>query len=229
MSDKPRVPLEEWLSIRRAHAHENLKIQAAEREAKKKLIRRNAIINHAPELADPVNREQLIELIRIMTIELYEESEEVRRSIELKIYNVLWYNIPITLRNAYKKYGQIIIPRSPGFMYKASVEYGQGYDLWVSTDIPNYYEQFTERSVIEKCKPDRLFAIDKLVAKYYAVIRKMHNRETMLAGRFYTVYTRYDLLKRDPVAYEVYVNNKLYQISDEVEKDLEVEFEADND
>lgn len=225
IESKSRVPFEQWQQERRERAAAKSKAVAAQKELERKKIRRNALINETPELAESVTRKQLIELIRFMTKEFDDTAKATKILIDEKITRILSIGIPTPLLHAYKKYGRHIIPRSPGFFYKASQEYGGGHDIWVNPDVPNFYTQFTEMDVLEELKPQQLFTIDKLVKKYFDTIATMYAHETRLAGRFYNVYNRLALLKKDAFAYKIYVDNKLYEIKDDEEFDVDMDYE----
>jgi len=220
-----RVPLEQWQAERRERAAQKSKDVATFKELERKKIRRNAMINETPELTEPVTRKQLIELIRLMTKEHDDKARETKLIIDKRITLILRMGIDTTLLNCYKKYGRHIIPTSPGFFYMASKEYGGGYDLWVNPDVPNFYTQFTEMDAIRRLKPDWLFKLDKLVKLYYDTIATIYARESGLAARFYNIYNRFGLLKKDPFAYRIYVDNKLYEIKDDEEFDVDMDDE----
>jgi len=220
-----RVPLEQWQAERRERAALKSKAVAAQKELERKKITRNAMINETPELAEQVTRKQLIELIRLMTKEHDDKAKELKSTIDRKITSILRIGIDVSLLNCYKKYGRHTIPRCPGFFYMASQEYGGGYDMWVNPDVPNFYTQFTEMGVLEELKPEQLFTIDKLVKKYYDTIAKIYAQESGLAARFYNVFNRFGLLKKDPFAYRIYVDNKLYEIKDDEEFDVDMDNE----
>lgn len=215
--ERLKVPFKDWADLRRIRAAEVNHSRAEERRQIRKQIQRDAIMKDGDKMADPVTRAQLIELIRISTKGITDDMDAILASLNKKATIVLHAALPKSLRTAYKLYSRTVIPRSPGFMYVASKEFGGGEQLWLTPDVPCYFEQFTERSVIEKQRPIFIFTMDKLVAKYYSLLKQLKTREVGLAYKLYGIFTRYELLKKQPDLYKIYVDNKLYDIQDEYE------------
>ena len=55
----------------------------------------------------------------------------------------------------------------PGFLYKASEEYGAGLTLWAMPNIPYYFVQNTEQKVLMEHKSQFLVNVDQSIKFYH--------------------------------------------------------------
>lgn len=178
--------------------------------ARAKIIRREAAND---DLTALVSRRQLNELIRIITLPDTESVERLWRLINKHATTALSPFIPVDLIRAYNKYKKVsstIIPRTPGFLYKAPPEWGRHYDLWLTPDLPCYIPQFTEQELIIKHKPEKKAIIDKHIVSYFKAIQARAKLEMSLATRLYNICTRYDLLVKNADFYKLYMDNELF-------------------
>lgn len=178
--------------------------------ARAKIIRREAAND---DLTALVSRRQLNELIRIITLPDTESVERLWRLINKHATTALSPFIPVDLIRAYNKYKKVsstIIPRTPGFLYKAPPEWGRHYDLWLTPDLPCYIPQFTEQELIIKHKPEKKELIDKHIVSYFKAIQSRAKLEMSLATRLYNICTRYDLLVKNADFYKLYMDNELF-------------------
>lgn len=182
--------------------------------ARAKLIRREAVDNN-DDLTALISRKQLNVLIRVITQPDTDKIEHTLSVINRHATSALSPFIPvdiIRLYNKYKKVNNIIIPRTPGFIYKAPVEWGRHYDLWLTPDIPCYILQYTEPALIAQYKPEKKRLIDKNIVLYHRAVQYRAKLEMSLARRLYNICTRYDLLVKNADFYKLYIDNKLYEL-----------------
>jgi len=178
--------------------------------ARAKIIRREAADD---DLTALVSRRQLNELIRIITLPDTEAIERLWRLMNKHATTALSPFIPVDLIRSYNKYKKVsstIIPRTPGFIYKAPIEWGHHYDLWLTPDLPCYIPQFTEQELIIKYKPEKKEIIDRHIVSYFKAIQSRAKLEMSLATRLYNICTRYDLLVKNADFYKLYMDNKLF-------------------
>lgn len=178
--------------------------------ARAKIIRREAVDD---DLTALISRRQLNELIRLITLPDTEKIDRFLRLINKHASQALSPFIPVDLVRLYNKYKKIssaVIPRTPGFIYKAPIDWGRHYDLWLTPDIPCYIPQFTEQELIAQYKPEKKALIDKSIVSYYRAIQYRAKLEMSLARRLYNICTRYDLLIKNADFYKIYMDNKLF-------------------
>ena len=102
----------------------------------------------------------------------------------------------------------------PGFMYKASEEYGGGLTFWATPSIPYYFEQNTEQKVLLENKSSFLFSVDKAISFYHEHLKKRQEKELKYASTIIQkgVYSYFDLLKLNPFWFEILYNELKSQI-----------------
>ena len=98
---------------------------------------------------------------------------------------------------------------SPGFLYKASEEYGDGLTFWACPDIPYYFKQNSEQNILLEYKPWFLVKVDLAVKYYHAHLNKRADKELQYASLIFTknIRTYYDLLKLNPFWYKLLFDN----------------------
>lgn len=179
-----------------------------------KQIRKKAVDND-DDLTALVSRRQLNELIRIITQPDTDHINHCMTVINRHATQALRYFIPVKVLRLYNQYKDVypaLIPRTPGFIYKAPPEWGHNYDMWLTPDIPCYIKQYTEPMLIAKYKPRKKELIDRQIVIYYKYIQYRAKLEMSLARRMYNIVTRYDLLVKNADFYKIFMDNKLYEL-----------------
>lgn len=173
---------------------------------RRKAIQRAAFNQNKLSLADEIPKYELTELIKILTKTTAQAVSRYESWINKKLARSLRPFIPGTLRFCFYKYPQSVVP-CPGFLYKASEEYGGGTQIWAKPNIPYYIPQGTELDLLKSTKPDILFSIDKLVAAYNRYNTELRKKELRYAGTLISkkITTYYSLLKVNPFWF-----NRLY-------------------
>lgn len=112
--------------------------------------------------------------------------------------------IPIAVKNCYDKHRDSM-KDNPGFMYVASTDYGGGKSFWATPDLPYYFPQGSEKTVLLREKSRFLFSIDKAVAEFDAARSKQAEMEMKYASKLVQMKqgTFYDLLKLNPFWFEI--------------------------
>ena len=174
---------------------------------RRKDIQRAAFNQDKLSLSDEIPQIELTELIKILTKSLVMATRKYEGWINKRLARWLRPFIPMIIRNCYYKYPQSVI-KCPGFLYKASEEYGEGEQIWATPNIPYYIPQGTELDLLKKHKPEMLYTIDKLVAGHNKYKRELRKRELKYAGILINkkINTYYALLKLNPFWF-----NKLYE------------------
>lgn len=202
---------QDQFSVRQAQNIITSRMNVAERA---KAIKREAVAD-ADLLTELISRKQLTELIRLI---VKPDTDKTAQLVDYINYNARLALSPlipkdvIRVYNRYKNKNTSLMPRSPGFLYKASPEWGRYYDFWVTPDIPCYLPQFMEQSLIEQFSPDRLLKMDKHIIAYHRTIQNRSKLELRLASKLYGIVTRYDLLMCSADFYKIYMDNELYLI-----------------
>lgn len=185
-------------------AHHERKLRNRER---KTLIRREAFNQDLIPLSNPVDKAHLRLLVEVLTRKYTNDMNRYSGYVNKRLTKLLSPLIPHRLRlcriaypNAFKQH--------PGFLYRASKEYGQGLTFWATPDIPYYFEQGTEQGVIEGSDPSLLYAVDKAIAAFNEVREKRKEVEVKSASKLLRsrIKTYFDLLKLDPYWFEALYN-----------------------
>ena len=115
---------------------------------------------------------------------------------------------PRRLRICKSLYPDSIRP-CPGFLYKASEEYGAGLTFWAMPNIPYYFTQNTEQKVLMEHKSPFLVNVDQSIKIYHEHLKKRADKELKYASLIYQkgVYSYFDLLRLNPFWYEVLYND----------------------
>ena len=97
----------------------------------------------------------------------------------------------------------------PGFLYKASEEYGAGLTFWAMPNIPYYFVQNTEQKVLMEHKSPFLVNVDQSIKFYHEHLKKRADKELKYASLIYQkgVRSYFDLLRLNPFWYEVLYND----------------------
>jgi hypothetical protein len=103
---------------------------------------------------------------------------------------------------------------SPGFLYKASEEFGRGLTFWAIPNIPYYFAQNTEQEILKKQKPELLISVDRAVGLYHEHKEKRAKKELKYASTIIQkgVRTYFDLLKLNPFWFEILYNSLIEKL-----------------
>ena len=195
-----------------ANRIESRKQNAKTLREKKIQIQRKAFSQEDIQLSEEIG----IENIKLLLSLLVKEHTRIINKYEIyinrlltKILNAL---IPKRLKECKKAYPDSM-RKCPGFLYKASEEYGASNIFWAEPDIPYYFKQNTEQNAIKEYKPELLIKVDQSVKFYHEHVKKRTDKEIKYASLIYRkgIKTYYDLLKLNPFWYEIlynYLQNK---------------------
>lgn len=171
-------------------------------------IQREAFNQDFIRLSDPVGNENLKLLISLLVTEHSQMIEKYTGFINRRLTALLNPFIPRRLRICKELYPNSI-RICPGFLYKASEEFGQGKTFWASPNIPYYFEQNTEQQTLIKHKSEFLVSVDKAVANFHAHNEKRAAKEIKYASLLIQkgVYTFFELLRLNPFWFDVLYNH----------------------
>lgn len=176
-------------------------------------IQREAFNQDYIKLSDKIEKHHIKLLISILTQEHTRMIDKYSNYINKRLATLLNPLIPRRIRIC-----RMLYPNSirvcPGFMYKASKEYGGGLTFWATPSIPYYFEQNTEQKVLLENKSDFLSSIDKAISFYHEHLKKRQEKELKYASLIIQkgVYSYFDLLKLNPFWFEMLYNELKSQI-----------------
>ena len=179
-------------------------------------IQREAFRQEYIRLSDPVGNERIKLLVSSLVKEHTRMVDKYSAYINKRLATLINPFIPRRLRICKSLYPDSI-RISPGFLYKASEEYGSGLTFWAMPDIPYYFVQNTEQKVLMEHKSLFLVNVDQSIKFYHEHLRKRADKELKYASLIYQkgVYSYFDLLRLNPFWYEVLYNdlqNKIKEI-----------------
>ena len=179
-------------------------------------IQREAFRQEYIRLSDPIGNERIKLLVSSLVKEHTRMVDKYSAYINKRLATLINPFIPRRLRICKSLYPDSI-RISPGFLYKASEEYGSGLTFWAMPDIPYYFTQNTEQKVLMKHKSLFLVNVDQSIKFYHEHLRKRADKELKYASLIYQkgVYSYFDLLRLNPFWYEVLYNdlqNKIKEI-----------------
>lgn len=179
-------------------------------------IQREAFRQEYIRLSDPIGNERIKLLVSSLVKEHTRMVDKYSAYINKRLATLINPFIPRRLRICKSLYPDSI-RISPGFLYKASEEYGSGLTFWAMPDIPYYFAQNTEQKVLMKHKSLFLINVDQSIKFYHEHLRKRADKELKYASLIYQkgVYSYFDLLRLNPFWYEVLYNdlqNKIKEI-----------------
>lgn len=170
-------------------------------------IQREAFKQERIKLSDKIEKCNIKLLISALTQEHTHMIDKYSSYINKRLATLLNPFIPRRLRIC-----RMLYPNSirvcPGFMYKASKEYGKGLTFWATPAIPYYFEQNTEQKILLENKSIFLFSIDKAISFYHEHLKKRQEKELKYASLIIQkgVYSYFDLLKLNPFWFEILYN-----------------------
>lgn len=171
-------------------------------------IQRQAFSQNCIRLSDPIGNENIKLLVSLLVKEHTRMIDKYSTLINKRLAMLLNIFIPRRLRLCKMLYPESI-RMCPGFLYRASKEYGNNLTFWAMPNIPYYFTQNTEQKILIENKPEFLVSIDKFVAFYHEHNNKRTKKELKYASLIIQkgVYTYFDLLKLNPFWFETLYNN----------------------
>lgn len=170
-------------------------------------IQREAFSQDRLKLSEQIDKSHIKLLISLLVKEHTQMVDKYSGYINKRLTTLLSPLIPRQLRICKMAYPNSI-KLSPGFLYKASEEYGNGLTFWATPSIPYYFEQGTEQKMLAKSKSEFLCAIDRAVSSYHEHYKKRQDKELKYASLIIqkNVQTYFDLLKLNPFWFETLYN-----------------------
>ena len=171
-------------------------------------IQREAFRQEYIRLSDPIGNERIKLLVSSLVKEHTRMVDKYSTYINKRLTTLLNPFIPRRLRICKSLYPDSIRP-CPGFLYKASEEYGAGLTFWAMPNIPYYFAQNAEQKVLMEHKSLFLVNVDQSIKLYHEHLKKRADKELKYASLIYQkgVYSYFDLLKLNPFWYEVLYND----------------------
>lgn len=179
-------------------------------------IQREAFRQEYIRLSDPIGNERIKLLVSSLVKEHTGMVDKYSTYINKRLATLINPFIPRRLRICKSLYPDSI-RQCPGFLYKASEEYGAGLTFWAMPNIPYYFAQNTEQKVLMEHKSPFLVNVDQSIKLYHEHLKKRADKELKYASLIYQkgVYSYFDLLRLNPFWYEVLYNdlqNKIKEI-----------------
>lgn len=180
-------------------------------------IQREAFRQEYIRLSDPIGNERIKLLVSSLVKEHTRMVDKYSTYINKRLTTLLNPFIPRKLRICKSLYPDSI-RACPGFLYKASKEYGAGLTFWAMPDIPYYFVQNTEQKVLMEHKSPFLVNVDQSIKFYHEHFKKRADKELKYASLIYQkgVYSYFDLLRLNPFWYEVLYNDLQNKIKEMV-------------
>lgn len=171
-------------------------------------IQREAFRQEYIRLSDPIGNERIKLLVSSLVKEHTRMVDKYSTYINKRLTTLINPFIPRRLRICKSLYPDSIRP-CPGFLYKASEEYGAGLTFWAMPNIPYYFAQNTEQKVLIEHKSPFLVNVDQSIKFYHEHFKKRADKELKYASLIYQkgVYSYFDLLRLNPFWYEVLYND----------------------
>lgn len=171
-------------------------------------IQREAFRQEYIRLSDPIGNERIKLLVSLLVKEHTRMVDKYSTYINKRLTTLINPFIPRRLRICKSLYPDSIRP-CPGFLYKASKEYGAGLTFWAMPNIPYYFVQNTEQKVLMEHKSPFLVNVDQSIKLYHEHLKKRTDKELKYASLIYQkgVHSYFDLLRLNPFWYEVLYND----------------------
>ena len=171
-------------------------------------IQREAFRQEYIRLSDPIGNERIKLLVSSLVKEHTRMVDKYSTYINKRLTTLLNPFIPRRLRICKGLYPDSI-RACPGFLYKASEEYGAGLTFWAMPNIPYYFVQNTEQKVLMEHKSPFLVNVDQSIKFYHEHLKKRADKELKYASLIYQkgVRSYFDLLRLNPFWYEVLYND----------------------
>ena len=196
------------------------KTNEAKREKTKReriAIQRMAFNQTRVKLNDPIGSDNFKLLISMLTAEHTKAIEKYENYINKRLAALINPLIPRKIRACKMLYPESMKDH-PGFLYRASEEYGEGQTFWAMPDIPYYFKQNTEQEELKKFvkNADYLISVDKAIAMYNTHVKVRAEKELKYASTFINkkIYSYFDLLRLNPFWFEILFNNLQNETND---------------
>lgn len=142
------------------------------------------------------------QIIPHKTAGIVESIAKYKDTINRRIASSMAPLFPEKIRVARALCGTRPFKEHPGFLWKTPKEYGE-YSMWVTPDIPYFFDQFTEMQIMrEHCDTRKLASIDKAVQTYMQSVAALGKREASLAIKLIRINTFEELLNFDVEAFQ---------------------------
>lgn len=176
-------------------------------------IQRFAFTQETIRMSDEIKTESIKALISLLVKEHTRMLNQYEVFINKRLTTLLNPLIPKRLRLC-KMFYPDSIRISPGFLYKASEEFGRGLTFWAMPNIPYYFAQNTEQEILKKQKPELLISVDRAVGLYHEHKEKRAKKELKYASTIIQkgVRTYFDLLKLNPFWFEILYNSLIEKL-----------------
>lgn len=167
-------------------------------------IQRYAFDQELIRLSDPIGNDNIKLLVSLLVSEHTRMINRYTAFINKRLATLLNPFIPRRLRLC-----KMLYPNSiricPGFLYKASKEFGQGLSFWAMPNIPYYFAQNTEQKILIEHKSELLIPVDRNVSFYHEHLKKRTDKELKYASAIVQkgVYSYFDLLKLNPFWFDI--------------------------
>lgn len=170
-------------------------------------IQRLAFNQEEIRLSDELGKANIRLLVSLLVKEHTKMIDKYKAFINRRLAALLNPLIPRRLRTCKMLYPDSI-RISPGFLYRASQEFGRGLTFWAMPSIPYFFAQNTEQKILMEHKPELLFSVDKAVSAYHEHHEKRTQKELRYASTILQrrVTTYFDLLKLNPFWFETLYN-----------------------
>lgn len=157
------------------------------------------------------------QIIPFKTASIVNSIARYKDAINRRIANCIAPLFPEKIRVARAICGPRPFKEHPGFLWKTPKEYG-GYSMWVTPDIPYFFDQFTEMQIMrERCDIRKIASIDKAVQSYMESVNALGKREASLAIKLVRINTFEELLNFDIDAFQFAYNLYEKQQQEEAE------------
>lgn len=176
-------------------------------------IQRFAFNQDMIRMSDPIGNERIKRLVSLLVKEHTRMLNRYEAFINKRLAVLLNPLIPRRLRLC-KMLHPDSIRISPGFLYKASEEFGRGLTFWAMPSVPYYFAQNTEQKILMEQKPEFLISVDKAVSLYHEHKEKRAKKELKYASTIIQkgVHTYFDLLKLNPFWFEILYNDLIERL-----------------
>lgn len=185
--------------------------EANTKKQRKKEIIQEAINDSFIDLNALITIEQKRLLLEHEASKYTNKMKSFESQINKTFFNFIYYRLPKAVRYCWEEYPQIMIPLEP-FNYQASEDFGKGYAFKISINVPSYFSSEQILSMMQLHKPESLMYADRAIANFYKYKDSRTSAENRLANKLINIKTFYQLLKKEPLLYEVLINilkNKL--------------------
>lgn len=153
-------------------------------------------------LSELIPNKIIKQIIPFKTSSIVNSIARYKATINRRIANCIAPLFPEKIRVARAICGSRPFKEHPGFLWKTPKEYG-GYSMWVTPDIPYFFDQFTEMQIMrERCDIRKIASIDKAVQSYMESVNALGKREASLAIKLIRINTFEELLNFDIEAFQ---------------------------